>query len=279
VTIRELTTLHEMREAGQLFIEVWKTPGGCPEISADLLQALQLAGSYIAGAFEAGAPERLAGASVAFGSVRAVPEPPELHSHLTATAKGRLSTGVGFALKLHQRAWALERGIGTITWTFDPLVRRNSVFNLAKLGACATAYLRDIYGSLTDVLNAGGESDRLWARWEISDPAVAAAAAGKRRLVSGDSLPYRLRPGDNLRPHLSMRSGRRSYKVSVPPDIEALRRADRVLANEWRVALRDVLGATLEAGGRLLGIDGEGDFVVEEAPELEEAGLVEEATT
>ena len=72
VTIRELTTLDEMRGAGQLFIEVWQTPGGCPEISADLLRALQLTGGYIAGAFEAGAPQRLAGASVAFGSVRAV---------------------------------------------------------------------------------------------------------------------------------------------------------------------------------------------------------------
>ena len=185
--------------------------------------------------------------------------------------KGRLSAGVGFALKLHQRAWALERGIETITWTFDPLVRRNSAFNLAKLGACGTAYLRDIYGSLTDVLNAGGESDRLWARWQLSVPAVAAAAAGQRRLVRGDSLPYRLRPGVNLRPHPGMRSGPPRFKVSVPEDIEALRRSDRVLAREWRVALRDVLGATLEAGGRLLGIDGEGDFVVEEAIVVQDA--------
>ncbi len=40
VDIRELTTIDEMHEAGQLFSEVWRTPGGCPEISDDLLSAL-----------------------------------------------------------------------------------------------------------------------------------------------------------------------------------------------------------------------------------------------
>jgi predicted GNAT superfamily acetyltransferase len=168
----------DLHGAGQLFSEVWKTPGGCPEISDDLLKALQLAGSYIAGAFDARSPGHLVGASVAFGSVRPVPEPPELHSHLTGAVQDRLSSGVGFALKLHQRCWALERGIGIITWTFDPLVRRNSVFNLAKLGACAAAYLRDIYGSLPDVLNAGGESDPCW-------PAGSSGTPPWRRLPPG----------------------------------------------------------------------------------------------
>ena len=46
-----------------------------------------------------------------------------------------------FALKQHQRAWALSQGIREVTWTFDPLVRGNARFNLVKLGAVAVSYL------------------------------------------------------------------------------------------------------------------------------------------
>ena len=38
-------------------------------------------------------------------------------------------------MKLHQRAWAAASGLTWITWTFDPLVRRNAWFNIEVLGA------------------------------------------------------------------------------------------------------------------------------------------------
>lgn len=266
VAVQPLRTLPDLHEAGLLFSDLWRSRDGCPEISDDLLKAFDLAGSYISGAFEAGSGGRLVGAALAFASVRPPSEPPELHSHVTGAAPGRLGGGIGFALKLHQRSWALERGIGIVTWTFDPLVRRNSVFNLAKLGASATAYLRNVYGQLTDVLNrGGGESDRLWARWLLSDETVVAAAAGRRRLVSSESLPCRLGPGKGLRPERHAASGQHKFTVKVPDDIEALRREDPALASEWRAAIRDVLGETMEQGGRLLGVDRGGDLVIEEA--------------
>ena len=265
MSIRELTELPDLHEAGMLFSALWKTRAGCPEISDDLLKALELAGNYIAGAYEVGSPDRLVGASVAFASVHSASAPTALHSHITGAAPGRLGAGIGFALKLHQRAWALDRGIATVNWTFDPLVRRNSVFNLAKLGARATTYLRDVYGSLTDVLNAGGESDRLLASWSLSDEAVAAAAAGRRRFVNAQSAPVRLGPDEAMKPLLSTASHEPVFRVSVPEDIEALRLEDPSLAHEWRAAVRDVLGKTLDEGGRLLGVDSKGDFVLEEA--------------
>ena len=66
-----------------------------------------------------GVPRReLVGACVGFHE-----EPPlqTLHSHIAGVIRGPWRN-VGFALKLHQRAWALRRGIAEIAWTYDPLV-------------------------------------------------------------------------------------------------------------------------------------------------------------
>ena len=106
-----------------LFDGIWRFRPGRAPITVEMMRALSHAGNYVAGAFEG---DRLAGGSV--GSSAGHP----LHSHVTGAAIGR---GIGFALKLHQRAWALARELERITWTYDPLVRRNAHFNLAKLGA------------------------------------------------------------------------------------------------------------------------------------------------
>ena len=66
---------------------------------------------------------RMVGASAGFFSA---PPDPALHSHITGVAPGGQHRGIGFALKLHQRAWALARAVPVIVWTFDPLVARNA---------------------------------------------------------------------------------------------------------------------------------------------------------
>src|ERR687886_297223 len=105
---------------------------------------------------------RLVAASAGFFTA-----PPEcaLHSHITGVAPTDAHRGIGFALKLHQRAWALARGVRLVVWTFDPLVARNAWFNLAKLGALPTAYLESFYGAMSDGINAGEESDRVLVDW------------------------------------------------------------------------------------------------------------------
>ena len=149
--------------------------GGPPPVTVGLLRALAHAGAYVVGAF---AGTRMVGASAGFFSA---PPDPALHSHITGVAPGGQHRGIGFALKVHQRAWALARGVPVVVWTFDPLVARNAWFNLAKLGALPTAYLEDFYGPMTDAINAGMASDRLLLTWRLDDPAVAAACAGRPR--------------------------------------------------------------------------------------------------
>ncbi|NDF83049.1 MAG: hypothetical protein EB130_07820 [Actinobacteria bacterium] len=58
-----------------------------------------------------------------------------LHSHVTGVLSAHANAGVGLALKHHQWQWASKQGLDFVTWTFDPLVRRNAYFNLVKLGA------------------------------------------------------------------------------------------------------------------------------------------------
>ena len=168
---------------------------------------------------------------------------------------------VGFALKLHQRAWALEHGIETITWTFDPLVRRNAYFNLARLGARVDAYLVDFYGDMADGINAGQGSDRLLVRWPLRADDVAAAAAG--RLAEPDLPGVVLLEADDHGgplPHSPPPAG--TLLCWVPPDIEELRRRNPPLARDWRREVRAAFTATLADGGRVVGIRRPGWYVI-----------------
>ncbi|MEU7991597.1 GNAT family N-acetyltransferase, partial [Streptosporangium canum] len=99
VELRELHSIEELEEVFRLFDDIWHPDPGSAPITVELMRALSHAGNYVAGAYEDG---RLVGASVGF---LAAPAGRVLHSHVTGAAVGR---GIGFALKLHQRAWALE---------------------------------------------------------------------------------------------------------------------------------------------------------------------------
>ena len=104
-----------------------------------------------------------------------------LHSHMAAVVPWRRSGGVGYALKLHQRAVCLEHGVSEVRWTFDPLIRRNAHFNIVKLGAEVIRFLPDFYGRLDDVINTGDSSDRFEVRWRLESRRVLRALAGRPR--------------------------------------------------------------------------------------------------
>ncbi|HLI42897.1 MAG TPA: GNAT family N-acetyltransferase [Acidimicrobiales bacterium] len=229
VDVRLVDDTGELEELEALFGELWREPGGAVPVTSHLMAALRLSGNYVAGAWRAG---ELAGGSVAWSGP---PEARELHSHLTAVVPGHQGTGVGTALKAHQRAWAAERGYHAITWTFDPLVRRNAAFNLRTLSARVERYLPNAYGPMHDALNAaGGESDRLLVRCEIAPASPPATTGTGRRIL-----------------------------VATPEDIESLRRGSPSEAQSWRSRLRESLGGALAAGGRVTGFTEAGEYVVE----------------
>lgn len=256
VAVEPLTDLADLERVVALFDAVWGGTGAAPPVSLELLRALTKAGNYVGGARLDG---RLVGACVGFFHA---PGEGALHSHIAAVSREAAGRHVGYALKLHQRAWALDRGVERIAWTFDPLVARNAWFNLAKLGGTVVEYLPDFYGPMGDRINAGDASDRLLVHWELTRPVGAAMRVSARAelatgavvaLVAGED-------GEPVRGPVSVPG--RAALVGVPPDVEALRVTDPGLAARWRVALRETLGGLLGAGGRVEGFDREGWYVV-----------------
>ncbi|GGT63223.1 hypothetical protein GCM10010207_73350 [Streptomyces atratus] len=177
-----------------------------------------------------------------------------------------LGRGIGFALKLHQRAWALRQDVSLVTWTFDPLVRRNAYFNLAKLGAGPARYLPDFYGPMRDGINGAGDTDRLMVRWELSAPAASTASLGEAARVEVAALRERgAAPALSVAPDggpLTAVADGPVVLVAVPPDIETLRRTDPDQGQAWRVALREVLGGLMAEEARVIGFDRAGWYVV-----------------
>jgi predicted GNAT superfamily acetyltransferase len=172
IVVRTLETVPELDDASQLIGRIWDDEGD-PKAPTSLLKALVHAGNFVAGAF---ADDVLVGVSLGFLGI----EDSELHLHSHITGVDRASQGrsLGFALKQFQRSWALERGIPTILWTADPLVRGNAFFNLVKLGASMVAYHENFYGVLEDGLNSG-DSDRVVLRWDVASSRAVKAAGGR----------------------------------------------------------------------------------------------------
>jgi predicted GNAT superfamily acetyltransferase len=210
--------------------------------------------------------KRLAGGLVGwFGGVP--PHELHLHSHILGVISGNDARGLGFELKQHQRRWCLAREVKVIEWTTDPLVRRNAYFNLTKLGARAREYLVNVYGEMTDEINAGEESDRLLISWRLESESAIAAAAGRSAEPSIEELRHdgaavTLSAGVAGEP-VSTPSSTRVLLCEVPDDIVALRRSEPSLARSWRMALRSTLTDAFARGYDVIGATRSGWFVLE----------------
>jgi predicted GNAT superfamily acetyltransferase len=283
VRVRGLGTLAEVQQVCALYDEIWRPEPGSRPVTVEFLRALAHSGNYVCGAF---AGDELVGACAGFF---ASPAGVAMHSHIAGVSDRVRGRHVGFALKLHQRAWALARGVELITWTFDPLISRNAYFNLGKLGACATEYLPDFYGAIDDGFNSGDDTDRLLVSWPLADAGVSRACQGRAAgadaaalraagaAVALDTSPAGLpAPPGTGSPGVSTAGswppGAGTALVRVPDDIDAVRRGDSAAARRWRGAVREVLGGLLAGGGQVTGFDRSGWYVVERGrPAAEEA--------
>jgi predicted GNAT superfamily acetyltransferase len=261
IQVRQLDDLDELQAVQRLYEQIWRPEGKNPPVTTELLRALTKAGSYVGGAFHDG---EMVGACVGFF---APPASEALHSHIAGVAERMRGHNVGFALKLHQRGWALLRGVGQIEWTFDPLVRRNAHFNLSKLAADAAEYLPNFYGRMDDGVNGADDTDRLLVSWPLAAAEVAAACAGRPR--AGDAAVARSDGavvGLDISPRGAPLSGdtdSRTVLIVVPEDIERLRATDPGCASAWRAAIRETLGGLLADGAQITAFDRSGWYVVD----------------
>jgi predicted GNAT superfamily acetyltransferase len=263
VTVIDLHGPVMMDAAREVFDQVWGRGGARGAVlPTEALVALEHAGGQVSGAWRA---DELVGATAAFLG-RDTDGRALLHSHVTAVVPGAEGRAVGRALKWYQRAWCLERDIDAVRWTYDPLIRRNAVFNLVVLGARVAGFAPDVYGPMDDERNAGAPTDRLWIVWELLAPRVRTAASG--RAASPDVAALR-RSGAAVALDEDADGGPIPHEVTaprqlvrVPADIEALRRERPAVAAAWTAAYREVLGLALDEGYRVTGATRDGWYVL-----------------
>jgi predicted GNAT superfamily acetyltransferase len=126
------------------------------------------------------------------------------------------NAGVGRALKLKQREYALLAGLDLIEWTFDPLEIKNAFFNIERLGAIVRRYVHNQYGTSSSHLHGGLPTDRLVAEWWLRTKRVEAAVEGApfdRNRVEG--------------------------RITVPNNISELRMKDKDQAREIQKQIGD----------------------------------------
>lgn len=145
-----------------------------------------------------------------------------LHSHMVAVAATERGSGIGFAIKLAQRAECLENGVTEMRWTYDPLIRRNAHVNLVKMGAEVLAFHPNFYGTLDDAINGTDATDRFEVSWQLDRPVGAVRAPGPAGF-------------------------------ELPADYEELRRTDPVAATALRAR-----STTAFAGARRITFSGDG---------------------
>lgn len=257
VAVRILSSVEDFRQVVDLFRSIWTSDSDQVPVNVETLRAISKAGSYVGGAFDG---DELVGACFGFF---AAPERRALHSHIAGVSSRMRGRSVGFALKVHQRAWAIDHDLDEISWTFDPLISRNAYFNLVKLAATPTAYHRNFYGQMRDVLNGGDDTDRMLVTWFVHDPAVAAACRAESRLADHPDGVSLLAVGPGDEPLLTRDAPGPIVRVSLPHDIERIRADDPDRATRWRIALRETLGDLLDGGARVVSFDRTGTYTID----------------
>ena len=230
IQVRELKSLQDQDSGRKIFDLTWAMDAGT-EITPNLLQAMVHSGAYLSGAF---IENKIVGAAFAFPATN---NGLHLHSHMTAVLPEFRDKGVGYALKIDQWNWAKKHKYSHLSWTFDPLVRRNAKLNIVKLGVDISSYYPNFYGAMPDALNAGDESDRLIVSWSTDIDAPKA-----RELITNP------KPDDIL--------------IEIPEDIVAIRSKNQSESMKWRGLVREQFLAAFGKNGKVVGFSANNEYVV-----------------
>ena len=246
VEVRLMKNVAEFRQCERLQTHVWGAPGA----SSETMMAIQKYGGTVIGTW---VDRKLAGFILAFLA--------RYHGHLVhwshmmaVEAKFR-DQGLGFRMKLVHRQIALQRGLKSICWTFDPLQSRNARLNISRLGATVEEYAPDCYGRFPSRIEKGLPSDRLVVNWRI-------ATARVEKRLRGETPPFdpalprvnETRPNSQGFPqNRKIRLGltARRLLVETPSQTDAMRSQAMPLACRWRLEARRILQHYFSAGYRV----------------------------
>ena len=244
ITIRDIKELPELRAVEELQKQIW----GCSDL--EVLPSLALipiieVGGVLLGAFD---QSELVGFVLGFPGIeegRLI-----LHSDMLAVKPEYRSHGLGYRLKLAQRAKALEKGIDTITWTFDPLQSLNAHLNFGRLGVISNRYKVNYYGQTSSFLHRTG-TDRLWVTWLLNSERVRKKLAGGvatnlAREIEGAATV--LAVSDSGEPVLKKETGKDNIVIEIPGNINEVMLDQGELAVRWREASRQAFLSVLDVG-------------------------------
>lgn len=247
--IRRLQSMEELTDASDVVLEVT----GYRDIHPAVLRSIVDGGGYAAAAYEGG---RMIGALYGLLSVHGGAAP-HLHSEMLAVLPSHRGKGLARALKLDQRSFALERSMGLVTWTYDPLRGPNANLNIRRLGGEIAGYAPDMYGSLPG-FSGGWPTDQLLVEWHVASGRVEEALAGVdeegRFGISGlaEVTSVVLRE-DGLEDLAGWTPGVSDpmLLLRVPENAQEMRSRDMDLVLRWRFGIREAFQHYLDAGYRV----------------------------
>lgn len=245
VRIQGLERITDLERVVRLLCEVWETDTPVDLINASTLRALVDAESYVVGV--------VVGEDEMVGAAVAVRGREHIHSHIVGIHPKQQGNGLGYLLKQDEAEWARSQGYQRIRWTYDPLVRRNAYFNLAKLHTRVLGYEDNYYGELKDGLNDNDETDRLVIEWDFEDGAPVPVSAP----VDADSWDFIRHPEAVL----TLDDGVHRL-VPTPADIEDLRLHDPERARAWRCGVRAGFHRAFAEGYAVTGFNADGWYVL-----------------
>lgn len=246
--IRPLAGVDEVRVCEELQFQAWQMPDYREVVPLHMMVAVVKGGGLLLGAFDG---DQLLGFVFGFPGITAGGRLKH-YSHMLAVRPGAQGLGIGRRLKLAQREAILARGIDLITWTYDPLESRNAALNLARLGVVCRTYIRDLYGAMTDGLNAGLPTDRFEVEWWLASERVARRLAAQDGGPPAGSIPVNVTcpaAGGFRQPgRIDLSLDAPAVEVEVPADYQALKSRAPALALEWRLATRHMFETYFTAG-------------------------------
>jgi len=173
------------------------------------------------------------------------------------------SKGIGTALKLAQREMMLRQGIDLIVWTYDPLLAKNAMLNIEKLGGVIRTYVREIYGRVDNPLQAGLATDRFLCEWHLMSDRV------RERIHSDNQTPlpsdwlsnkdYRLVNYTNWNSDLprpiaaDLELDDDVLLVQLPSNIQTIKRRDLSVARGWSTTTRSIFESYFRRGYGITG--------------------------
>lgn len=262
ILIRPLQSHADMKEVEEIQLTIWSRDER-EMLPGHLCHALQYNGAALLGAFDG---SRLVGFTLA---VLATVE--GLDDRIDQVAAARLKmysviagvlpeyrdAGVGYLLKMAQRDFALRIGVRLITWTYDPLESRNARFNIGKLGAVCSRYVRNFHGEMKGI-NAGLETDRFEVEWWVTSNRAKGRATQQKRPLSlqtlldgGAVLANEVTFNESGLPvpplELSPQMGN-LILVEIPADFQRIKQHDFSLAARWRDHSRILFEALFSDG-------------------------------